>query len=129
MLMSKDIDKLKNRVGEKIHSLRLEESFIAGNKQLDNVCLELEVGKSFVFGCAGNGGIFVKKAVPLEYSYEDERNKFTLVPEFTREILEDIEVNEESLILKVSAGDIEIKNIDDELAVIFTYNKSSQPTG
>ena len=126
--MSKVVEKLRNRIGEKVRVLRLEESYVAGDKQLDNVWLELEEGKPFVFGCAGDGGIYVKKAVPLERQFEDERNSYIPATEFTWAVLEDIEDNEECLILKTSAGNVEIKNIDDELVVMFTYNKPSQPT-
>lgn len=124
--MSKDFGKLKNRIGETVQSLRLEGSCFEDDEQLDNVWLELQAGKPFAFGCDGNGGIYVKKAVLLEYSYKGKRNKVTLVPKFALAVLEDVEIGEENLILKTSVGDVEIKNIDDELEVTFTYNKRLQ---
>ena len=74
--MSKEIEKLINRIGEKILNLQLEEFTISGDKEISNVWLKLSEGKPFVFGCAGDGSIYIRnrnrlnipiktKAIPL----------------------------------------------------------------
>ena len=119
--MSKEIEKLINRIGEKILNLQLEEFTISGDKEISNVWLKLSEGKPFVFGCAGDGSIYIRKSEPTKHSYKDESNSFKNITEFSNSLLEDVVLESEKLILKTTKGSVEIINADDELLVNITY--------
>ncbi len=127
--MGKELEKLINRIGEKILYLQIEEFIISVDKQISNVWLKLSFGKPFVFGCSGDGSVYIKKSDPKKYSYKDESNSFKNITEFYNSKLEGVVIEGEKLILQTTEGSIEIINEDDELLVNITYNKSLERDG
>ena len=87
------------------------------------------MGSSFLFNCAGDGSVSVKKgkAEVCRIFTESSRGGIVELPNLRLGILKEIKPEEEKLILKIGDSTVELENYGDDL-IIFTDGKRQEFT-
>ena len=126
-MISKGLKKLTNKVGQIVQSVSSELYYYDGELELYLSGIEIKFadGISFMFGCSGDGSIFVSKGEAEIYKLSTESLKGGIVKLGNLElgILNEVTPEEEKLILKIGDSVLELENYGDDLIVFIDGEK------
>ncbi len=119
--MSRDLEFMLSLIGSILEGMlvelyRYDEEF---HVTINDV--QLNIGNTkFVFGCSGDGSVFVKKGEAALSSYGEGiiSSKLYALDRFSGYRIENIEVKDASIVINLSSSRLEIINDDDELVIM-----------
>lgn len=116
--MSKRIERLRREVGQNVRSVVVKILFYQSEKEGDvgNVLITFESGSVFVFGCAGDGGIFAIRPKGAKGNAPDIATVSRIIPGLNG-ILQEVTEDQETLKLVIARKVLLLTNVDDELHV------------
>lgn len=116
--MKKHIEKLRREVGQNVRSVVVEILFYRSEQEGDvgNVSINFESGNLFVFGCAGDGGIFVVRPKGSKGNAPDITTVSHNISGLSG-TLQEVAADQKTLKLVIGRKVFLLTNVDDELYV------------